>query len=302
MIAAGVLLIAACGSGETAESDDPENVERTGASESSALDHIVVSDGEDQPVVEVSDLEVDEAVYRIVEEGDGETVEAGDQIAVDLLTINGSTGDVLESTFTQDETVTLPMNEQQLPAQIIDALVDRSVGSRVLVALPPGGVFDDDVSILFLFDIVGKVPTEAQGEPQDLPGDVPEFGIEGGVPSGFTAGGGVPDEVDDMRAVVPIEGEGAEVRAGQNITVHYHGQIYPDGEVFDSSWGRGEPTSFGIGVGQVIPCWDEGLVGQTVGSRVILICPADTAYGDRGSGAIQPGDTLIFAVDLLAAS
>ncbi len=97
-----------------------------------------------------------------------------------------------------------------------------------------------------------------------------------------------------------IKGTGPEVKTGQNITTNYVGVFYADGKEFDSSWSRGEPASFAIGVGQVIPGWDQGLVGVTVGSRVQLDIPAELAYGnDPASG--RPTGPLRFVVDVLAA-
>ena len=99
-----------------------------------------------------------------------------------------------------------------------------------------------------------------------------------------------------------IQGDGPDVKLGQTLSVHYVGQVYPAGKVFDSSWARG-PASFQLTEGQLIKCWTDLLVGQKVGSRVVLVCPADTAYGKDGSGEdIKGGDTLIFSIDLLDAS
>jgi peptidylprolyl isomerase len=99
-----------------------------------------------------------------------------------------------------------------------------------------------------------------------------------------------------------IKGKGPIVKRGQTIYVQYVGQIYPDGKVFDSSWSRG-PFGTTIGEGAVIKGWDQGLVGQRVGSRVVLVIPSDLGYGSTGStdGTIKPDEPLIFAVDILAA-
>jgi peptidylprolyl isomerase len=100
-----------------------------------------------------------------------------------------------------------------------------------------------------------------------------------------------------------ITGEGAEVTAGQTVRVAYTGATARDGNVFDSSATSGTGyAEFPIGVGQVIQGWDTGLVGQTVGSRVLLVIPAEEGYGEQGSPPdIQGGDTLVFVVDILAA-
>jgi len=97
-------------------------------------------------------------------------------------------------------------------------------------------------------------------------------------------------------------GTGAVATAGQSVTVHYVGSRQ-NGEVFDSSRSRGTPFTFTLGVGQVIDGWDEGVAGMQVGGRRTLIIPADLAYGNTPPGTvIQPGDTLVFDVELLSAS
>ena len=97
-------------------------------------------------------------------------------------------------------------------------------------------------------------------------------------------------------------GEGAEAKAGSEVTVHYVGVAFSTGEEFDASWNRGEPLEFRLGVGQVISGWDQGVQGMKVGGRRQLVIPAHLAYGDRGAaGAIKPGETLIFVCDLVAA-
>ncbi|GGM11829.1 MULTISPECIES: FKBP-type peptidyl-prolyl cis-trans isomerase [Micromonospora] len=107
-------------------------------------------------------------------------------------------------------------------------------------------------------------------------------------------------ELKELKVTPLIEGTGAEVKSGQSITTNYVGVFYADGKEFDSSWERGEPATFSIGVGQVIKGWDQGLVGVKVGSRVQLDLPSDLAYGDDASGG-RPTGPLRFVVDVLAA-
>ena len=104
-------------------------------------------------------------------------------------------------------------------------------------------------------------------------------------------------------AVTPvIKGTGPAVKKGQTITTNYVGVFYKDGKEFDSSWKAGQPATFAIGVGQVIPGWDQGLVGVTVGSRVQLDIPAELAYGnDEANAGGRPAGPLRFVVDVLAA-
>jgi peptidylprolyl isomerase len=93
------------------------------------------------------------------------------------------------------------------------------------------------------------------------------------------------------------------VKKGDDIAVQYTGVIWRTGQVFQSSWAQDLPFTTPIGEGQVIAGWDAGLVGQTVGSRVLLVIPGADAYGSAGSSTvgIKGGDTLAFVVDILAA-
>jgi peptidylprolyl isomerase len=98
-----------------------------------------------------------------------------------------------------------------------------------------------------------------------------------------------------------VEGDGAEAKSGDEVTVQYVGVGYESGEEFDSSWSRSEPFSFMLGAGQVIPGWDQGVAGMKVGGRRELIIPSGLAYGPTGSPpVIGPNETLIFVIDLLA--
>jgi peptidylprolyl isomerase len=97
-----------------------------------------------------------------------------------------------------------------------------------------------------------------------------------------------------------IEGTGPAAEAGQYVSVHYVGVTHSTGEEFDSSYDRGQPLKFGLGKGQVISGWDQGLQGMKVGGRRQLVIPPDMAYGPRGAGGvIGPNETLIFVCDLV---
>lgn len=101
-----------------------------------------------------------------------------------------------------------------------------------------------------------------------------------------------------------IPGTGATAVAGQRVSVHYTGWLFNDGVQggkFDSSKDRGQPFQFGLGGGQVIKGWDEGVQGMKVGGTRRLVIPADLGYGARGAGGvIPPNATLLFEVELLA--
>ena len=95
-------------------------------------------------------------------------------------------------------------------------------------------------------------------------------------------------------------GDGDEATAGKIVEVHYVGVSWKTGKQFDASWDRGDTFKFGLGKGQVIPGWDQGVAGMKVGGRRRITIPPDLAYGQRGAGGvIGPGETLVFVVDLV---
>ena len=110
----------------------------------------------------------------------------------------------------------------------------------------------------------------------------------------------VGPEPTDLEVTDLSVGEGVEAQPGSTVRVHYVGIAHSTGEEFDASYNRGEPLQFRLGVGQVIPGWDNGVIGMKVGGRRRLVIPPHQAYGDRGAGGvIAPGETLIFVVDLV---
>jgi peptidylprolyl isomerase len=115
----------------------------------------------------------------------------------------------------------------------------------------------------------------------------------------------IPD--DDPPAELVVEdltvGEGAEAVPGSTVTVHYVGVAWSNGRQFDASWDRNDTFAFGLGAGQVISGWDEGVAGMKVGGRRRLTIPPHKGYGSRGAGGvIAGGETLVFVVDLLGVS
>jgi peptidylprolyl isomerase len=106
-----------------------------------------------------------------------------------------------------------------------------------------------------------------------------------------------PEELVTEDVVV---GDGDEAVAGQDVSVHYVGCAWSDGRQFDASWDRGQPFAFGLGRGQVIAGWDQGVAGMRVGGRRRITIPPALGYGAAGAGGvIRGGETLVFVVDLL---
>ena len=102
-----------------------------------------------------------------------------------------------------------------------------------------------------------------------------------------------------LRYQILQKGEGKQAQKNDVVSVHYKGQL-ADGTVFDSSYKRNDPIEFTLGVGQVIPGWDEGIALLHVGEKARFVIPSILAYGSRGAGGvIPPNANLIFDVELM---
>jgi peptidylprolyl isomerase len=111
--------------------------------------------------------------------------------------------------------------------------------------------------------------------------------------------GGKPPKKLVIKDLIP--GTGPAAKAGDAITVNYIGVNFNGGAMFDNSYDRGQAFPFQLGGGQVIPGWDQGLVGMKVGGRREITIPPSLAYGPQGQPpTIKPNETLVFVVDLLS--
>lgn len=308
------LLLAACGDSE--DSTDTTATTESAAERcpsSEALDAVDVSgEAGAAPVLEFDQpLSVETTACRVLEEGDGDSVAEGSTAIFHFVFVNGRDGSEVSSSYDTDPAEVV-FNEDLLGG-VRTALDGVKAGSRVLVAIAPedgfgpnggdpeSGVEADD-TLLFLLDLLEvRTPlARAEGKAVDPVEGQPTVELDDDGAPTIT----VPDTDPPAELVSQplIEGEGDVVESGQTITVHYTGVLWDTGAVFDSSWESGTPVSFPIGTGGVIPGWDKGLVGQTIGSQVLLVIPPADGYGDQGSGdAIPGGATLVFVVDILDA-
>lgn len=132
-----------------------------------------------------------------------------------------------------------------------------------------------------------------RGRADSLPGMEPNEKPQVAIPAGQSPSYQL--ELEDIAV-----GEGEEAVSGQNVEVHYVGVSWGTGKQFDASWDRGKTFKFGLGQGQVIPGWDQGVAGMKVGGRRRITIPPNLAYGKRGAGGvIGPDETLVFVVDLV---
>jgi FKBP-type peptidyl-prolyl cis-trans isomerase len=196
------------------------------------------------------------------------------------------------------------------------ALEGQPVGSRVLAVIPPADAFGTagnsqigvgpKDTVIFVVDMIksfGNTEGVSGAQTSDGGGALPtvKAGAPGKGPTITIPKTAAPTKLQ-VKALV--KGTGPVVKKGNYLVVQYTGVNYRTGKVFDSSWSRSEPWATQIGEGQVIAGWDTGLVGQTVGSRVLLVVPPADGYGKTGSSAagIKGTDTLVFAIDILSAS
>ncbi|KAB7742973.1 peptidylprolyl isomerase [Nostocoides sp. F2B08] len=306
-VLAAAISLAACGS------DAPETDTSSGV-----LDDVTVSeaaDDETTPEVtfEPGSVAVEETESRVVTEGDGSELTGSELISFDFAIFSGETAEELSSSYPQTP-VGLDLADENVLPGLTASITGQNVGSRLLVALPPAEAFGEQGNpqlgieagdtVLFLVDILAAVTPldEATGAAVEPVDGLPTVEVTPGEPATIT----IPEDFKDPDETVVqplITGEGPEVTAGQTVRVAYTGVTARDGNVFDSSANAATGyAEFPIGVGSVIQGWDTGLVGQTVGSRVLLVIPAEEGYGEQGSPPdIQGGDTLVFVVDILAA-
>jgi FKBP-type peptidyl-prolyl cis-trans isomerase len=236
----------------------------------------------------------------------------GNYVAYDW---TGKTAKLLGSSYTQG---TPSLFVGPLLPGLESAVVGQKLGSRVLAVIPPADGFGSTGNseegigakdtLVFVIDMLSTFNTT------NVPGKQTTNG-GGTLPTvtapaaNSTAG---PTITINTKATPPktlqvktlIKGSGAVVKKGQELAVQYNGYIWRTGKSFQSSWSEGTPFTTVIGEGQVIPGWDTGLVGQTVGSRVLLVIPPADGYGSAGQSqaGINGTDTLVFVIDILAAS
>lgn len=302
-----VLVLSACSAEEADQTAPSPTADVTPAATS--LDEVTVEgDVGEQPDVSFdAPLVIADTETSVVSEGDGEAVEEGQQVTAHMTLVSGTSGEVVESSYEAGNPSGFPTDTEQINSGLLEAVVDQPVGSRVLLSLNGAASAGQQAeTLIYVIDIEGvediPEPLErAEGEEQELPEEFPELTrAEDGAPSISQPEGDAPAE---LTTAVAIEGEGPEIEEGQNVSVHYTGWLWDDAsEPFDSSWERGEPFVVqGVGSAPVIDGWNESLVGQKVGSQIVVAIPPEKGYGEAGSPPNIPGDaTLVFVVDILS--
>ncbi len=283
----------------------------TGCSGGSPLDELTVTGQNSRPKVTVPEnFAVEKTTTKVLKEGKGDPLASGDLAKVAFVAYNGRTGKQFDTSYGGATPLTVELTKDKSLNGFVKALTGQRVGARLLTAIPPIDGFgqarpevglNQSDTMVFYLSVMQKVGDAASGKKQALPANVPAVVLEGGRPSGFKKTATTPATLDESSAHITIRGTGPKVAKGGTVVAHYLGQVYPQGDVFDASWDRGSPATFPLT--SVIKCWQNLLPGVPVGSRVVLECTAEDAYGDnpQPGGKIKPGDALLFVVDVLDA-
>lgn len=264
------------------------------AEDVAALDAVTYTGAGSKPTIGfTAPFSVSADVARVVTEGTGGAVE-GTDVWVHTVTFNGATGEEVNTSWaTQPELLDLSVAPADHPLSV--ALTGRAIGSQIFFASADTQAAGGSPTALTAIEIVAPLPalTADTGMPTVTFDDAGKPALA--VTPGFAGPA-------DLITEVLTEGDGAVVETGQSVTVNYTGWLQADGTQFDSSWDSGTPFETVIGTGEVIPGWDEAIVGQKVGSTLLLVIPSDLGYGDRGSQTIPPGATLVFVVEIIDAA
>ena len=239
-----------------------------------------------RPVISVlpRDERPNRLVTRDIAIGTGMQAGVGDVLEVNYVGALLSDGTEFDASWNRSQTFFVPIGMGAVIPGWDQGIVGMREGGRRVLITPPdlaygssgaGSSIPPDATLVFVVDLVAILDLQPPAIPE--PTEV-----------------GALLEVEDL-----VAGTGDPVESGDTVTVHYLGTL-TDGTVFDASWRRGMPFTTTIGVGMVIPGWDQGIVGMREGGRRLLKIPSDLAYGERGSGAAIPPDTpLLFVVDLI---
>lgn len=253
-------------------------------------------------------LAVEKTQVKVLTPGTGAVVPKGATVEVNYHGINGRTGKPFDSSmdeqFGHKAPATFPLTG--VVAGFTKAIEGQKVGSRVLVMMtgqdgygsqggnPQAGIEKDDC-LLFVIDILASSVTGPSGEAVAPKAGLPKVTDAKGVPSVE-----IPKTATPTSLVVQplVKGTGKKIAATDAVTVHYRAWDWATGKLLldDYSNAAGETGA----IAQLVEAWKQGLVGQTVGSRVLLIAPPATAYGEAGvDGKIPKNATLVYVVDLL---
>ena len=299
--------LAACGG--SSSGDDAKDSSTSSSSDSSEMTQIsgVTATGElgKKPDIKFNKtpMTVGDNSYAVLQEGDGAVIEKGDRVCAQGIAINVKDGSELMSSWEDDNKDCSVLLSEDNISQIppYGKMVGLKVNSTIAFGVNDSNSSGTSYIIAYTLVSKSKDLTRAEGETvKDVPADLPKVTLgKDGKPSIDMNGQG---KVDELVSQTLIKGDGAKLTDSSTAVVKYTGWL-TDGTQFDSSWDRDATFDADLSAsGSIIQGWKDGLIGQTVGSQVLLVIPSDLGYGDSGSGDTIPGGaTLVFVVDILAA-
>jgi peptidylprolyl isomerase len=239
--------------------------------------------------------------------GKGPLVGVGQPVVVDVTIVNGANGAVLQkTTYGSTGGSLLTLGKSDFPA-ISLGLECEHVGSRVAIvgsakdshsgqADPTNDIGAND-SFVYVVDIKSAFPAKANGADQLPQNGMPQVVL---APDG-TPGVTIPKVAPPKSLEVNVlkSGSGSKVASGDYAVVKYTGLLWSDSTVFDSTWKTNQATALQIQKGTVVDGFAKGLIGQRVGSQVLLVIPPSQGYGAQGNGTVPANATLVFVVDIL---
>jgi peptidylprolyl isomerase len=303
VIAPLLLLTTGCFGGES----DTESTKPTRGT----IEDVSVTGGYgEQPVIKfAAPMSFEKTQNKVLVDGPG----AGDHVLpdsvvkVDYAAVNASDGNTFSSSWSGSggpQTSTFEVS--QVFKGFLNGLEGATAGDRVLMTVPSSEAFDptgnseqtvrNGDSVIMVVD-VKHVDNPTVVPPSRLP--TLTFDKDGN-PKKFVAQKDTPRSVGLLSQKTLRTGDGPTVGDGDTVTVRYLGQLWPDGAVFDSNYADKKPTTLSLST--TITGWQQGLVGKTVGSRIVLAIPSEQAYGSAGSTqgtTIPPNADLIFVIDII---
>lgn len=302
LLSAGLIVVSLTACTSPADSCTPEAT-------SGNASEVITADGDfgTAPVVDApSDVYASTTQSTTLIEGDGDVVLPDELVVIDYTLVNGRTGEIITQSA-YDESAPTTFSPDSLLPGMAKGIVCATAGSRVAVAISSEDAFgasggnadygiDADDTVLAVMDIHRSYLAKANGFP--VPVTTP------GLPSVVTAEDGTPgltipktDPPTDLRKATLLQGSGDTVEEGDLVTVQYTGALWNERTIFDSSWENGSPAQFTTD--QVIPGFQDALVGAQVGSQVVVVIPPSQGYGDAEQSSIPANSTLVFVVDIL---
>ncbi|MGL4173286.1 MAG: FKBP-type peptidyl-prolyl cis-trans isomerase [Actinomycetota bacterium] len=290
-----------------------QDTSSTSPSSANPLQEVEVSGSIGQkPTVKISTtpLSLTESKVRVITAGKGAKITKGQRVTFDYQVVNARTGAEVATSFGQKPVVAIA-DPERLMIGLANSLIGQQVGSRVVAGITPKEAFGSsgdpqrqiqaDDTIVVVFDVLdaSNPLTKATGDPVPAKTGLPAVKDNGDKAPTITMPSGKPPTKTVVQLL--IKGKGKKLESGQTVSAAYVGALYGSGKVFDSSYKSGQLLEVPIGVGGLVPGMDKNLVGQTVGSRVLLIIPPKDGYGSAGqpTAGIKGTDTLVFVVDIL---